>query len=1135
MKLLYKEHPRTLVLYSDTFSLSFRIKSSKELDSKKPTVNVDLIPNTNITKEQGYRTLIRRDVFGCLGLIYVEDQIYLAIITGALTNVARPIENETVDKIYSVDFVSLNNDDWDFVELDSSGYPIVVNEEQDDDDNNITSDRYARVQHPCFELRKLLSNGSFYYSNDFDLTSLLQNRGVSSPDTRINSIDHYKPEYMWNSFLMDELIHFRSNLDTYNQLILDDNRFLTTVIRGFAKTTPIGSHGDSLTIISKQSWKRAGTRYNTRGIDDNGNVANFVETEYIYYNPSKSSIFTFTQVRGSVPTFWEQDSSLMNPKITLTRSTQATQPVFNKHFGDILQSYGVCHIVDLLSKTKSSEVQISQRYQQLYNHCDKKEEIDYTAFDFHHETKIAGGFAGATKILPYLQDSLNLFGWFTYDMNRQEVITRQDGIFRVNCLDCLDRTNLIEQVICRSVLENILTNQGIYNNRMAFEGMIQKHNTLWADNGDAISQIYTGTNALKSSFSRSGKMNFAGALSDVTKSVSRMYQNTFVDGKKQLTIDILVGVDGRNSRKVKVYNPASEYIKSKLKEQENSFTSFENVKIFTGTYNVNAFNPLMTKNIDLTSWLFPSSVQNGDGSLPDMYAIGLQELIELNASSILNADGSRALQWSQLLNEQLNSFQMDEEYVLLRTESIATMALFLYVKKSKVSYVTRVAGSSKKTGLGGMAANKGACGIRCLFGTTSFAFVTCHLAAGTLAVTERYNDYSTIMQGLVFPRNYYIKDHDHVIWFGDLNYRIDIPNLECRQLVANGAYKELLENDQLTRERRDRGAFNEFKEGLVKFPPTYKFDKYTNDYDTSEKQRTPSWTDRVLFLSDKKLTTTNPLKLLKYDSAIDVLYSDHKAVYASFETTAKIINEQIKKNKLNEIILSLSFKKITPSPSPSPAPLTTSSTTTTTTTMSRTSSLTRSSTSILTPTPVSAGGTTDLIHGLGQTTTTTTLSLAPPPPPPARRAMTTPSTIPPIGFSSTPLIPSPLSSNRSSPAPSINASSEKKHDTKPPIPPMKRNTTLNDIKLSSSSSPTNSIKSGKVSKDDSDVDTMKKLDVKPMIPKKPENLKSIHKDGKLDNNGNSTSQNTNGGESGGGGVATPKSMASWQPLVPGRK
>ena len=68
-------------------------------------------------------------------------------------------------------------------------------------------------------------------------------------------------------------------------------------------------------------------------------------------------------------------------------------------------------------------------------------------------------------------------------------------------------------------------------------------------------------------------MNFAGALSDVTKSVSRMYQNTFVDGK-QLTIDILVGVDGRNSRKVKVYNPASEYIKSKLKRTRKFIYKF---------------------------------------------------------------------------------------------------------------------------------------------------------------------------------------------------------------------------------------------------------------------------------------------------------------------------------------------------------------------------------------------------------------------------------------------------------------------------------------------------------------------------------------------------------------------------------
>ena len=33
----------------------------------------------------------------------------------------------------------------------------------------------------------------------------------------------------------------------------------------------------TVSLISRLSWKRAGTRFNTRGVDDDGNVANFVE------------------------------------------------------------------------------------------------------------------------------------------------------------------------------------------------------------------------------------------------------------------------------------------------------------------------------------------------------------------------------------------------------------------------------------------------------------------------------------------------------------------------------------------------------------------------------------------------------------------------------------------------------------------------------------------------------------------------------------------------------------------------------------------------------------------------------------------------------------------------------------------
>ncbi|GEQ66563.1 hypothetical protein JCM33374_g226 [Metschnikowia sp. JCM 33374] len=697
---------------------------------------------------------------------------------------------------------------------------------------------------------------------------------------------------MWNSFLMEQLIRFRSNLDDLAAGILNENRFLTTVIRGFAKTVRLGgSRADTISIISKQSWKRAGTRFNARGIDDDGNVANFVETEFIYNHVSTNQVFSFIQIRGSVPAFWEQDSTLINPKITVTRSREATQPSFDKHFTEVCKKYGVCHIINLLSKSKTSEVEISRRYMELLKNSDYKEELVYSHFDFHAETKpSSGGFAGATKILSLLRNSLEQFGWFDYDTREGEVVMRQSGVFRVNCLDCLDRTNLIEQVICQTVVEQIFHNESYSESsrdRIRFDEFVSKHNELWADNGDAISQIYTGTNALKSSFTRSGKMNLAGALSDVTKSVSRMYQNTFVDSKKQTTIDTLLGKDGRLSIPVKIFDPISEYVAEKLRQTEGNFTTYDNIAMFTGTYNVNAAPPLAYP--DLSNWLFPP--ENATSGLPEVYAIGLQEIIELNAGSILAADNSRPTQWARVLQQMLNS--QNEEYLLLRTESIASMSLFFFVKKSKISQVTQVSGSSKKTGMGGIAANKGACAVRFEYGATSFALVTSHFAAGVNATIERHNDYAAIMSGLSFTRNYNIEDHDNVIWFGDLNYRLNLPNDQCRQLLHNGAFDEMQQVDQLNLEKEVAGGpFFGFKESRILFYPTYKYDKGTSNYDTSEKQRVPSWTDRILFRSRKG----NDLKPLNYNAVMDIFISDHKPVYSTFACKIKFVDERKKKD-----------------------------------------------------------------------------------------------------------------------------------------------------------------------------------------------------------------------------------------------
>lgn len=48
-------------------------------------------------------------------------------------------------------------------------------------------------------------------------------------------------------------------------------------------------------------------------------------------------------------------------------------------------------------------------------------------------------------------------------------------------------------------------------------------------------------------------------------------------------------------------------------------------------------------------------------------------------------------------------------------------------------------------------------------------------------------------------------------------------------------------------------VFKNFIEGPICFPPTYKYDVFSDDYDTSEKQRAPAWTDRVLWKRRKQI------------------------------------------------------------------------------------------------------------------------------------------------------------------------------------------------------------------------------------------------------------------------------------------
>lgn len=625
-QLLIREYPhRAIAIVSNGHALIFRHShtttdgivngSLASVPSARPRAGTGtgdsfaskcMVEFSPVTKEmqQEYRPLTARPIYGTLGLISVNRDVFLCVITHA-SRVSTLRPGETIERILAVEFFGLNTSEYDDVVSAMDPYEVDTAESAY---GQTLNRREVGIEHPCLDVQKLLGNGSFYYSTDFDLTNRLQDRPA---DANTFDIDNFDAAFLWNSYMISPLVQFRSRLLPHERETLDASRILTSAIRGFCQTMTIpqstaplkpenSGMPSYLTVISRLSCRRAGTRFNARGIDDDGNVANFVETETIYWSPS-GILFSYAQVRGSVPVFWEQMAGLLpgQQKITITRSTDGAQPAFNRHFQDLEHKYSAIHVINLLSDTKPGEVELSRLYRYGIQHCPlsrpgEKQSADRallrgTEYDFHAETKGPTGYEAAREIRRYIEDSAEGFAYYLAEEaddpshgangsgvaeRRYIVVLQQEGIFRTNCLDCLDRTNLIQTIVSQMAVEAFLGHRGEY----APSDFWVRHSSLWADNGDALSKIYAGTGALKSSFTRSGKMSLAGAIADARKSATRLYINNFSDKQRQTTIEMLLGrLVGQTP--VNLYDPINDFVNSELNKRSAEFSSTESINM----------------------------------------------------------------------------------------------------------------------------------------------------------------------------------------------------------------------------------------------------------------------------------------------------------------------------------------------------------------------------------------------------------------------------------------------------------------------------------------------------------------------------------------------------------------------------
>lgn len=123
----------------------------------------------------------------------------------------------------------------------------------------------------------------------------------------------------------------------------------------------------------------------------------------------------------------------------------------------------------------------------------------------------------------------------------------QRGVVRTNCMDCLDRTNVVQSVFARQIGLRQLHEFGISDTPKGspFESFFplleEVFREAWTNNANVISIAYTGTPALKTDFTRTGKRTMKGALDDGVNSVMRYYINHLTDGYNMDCLDICLG------------------------------------------------------------------------------------------------------------------------------------------------------------------------------------------------------------------------------------------------------------------------------------------------------------------------------------------------------------------------------------------------------------------------------------------------------------------------------------------------------------------------------------------------------------------------------------------------------------------
>ncbi|SGY30580.1 BQ5605_C002g01166 [Microbotryum silenes-dioicae] len=436
---------------------------------------------------------------------------------------------------------------------------------------------------------------NFYFSYTYDVTHTLQHNLTRSGGPSLNvdgggrndPLTTYNDKWVWNRFLLTPAFaHLKQ-----------DSPWVLPLIHGFVDQAKLSVFGRTIyiTLIARRSRHFAGARFLKRGANEQGYVANDVETEQIvsdalttsFHSPSAAThqhpatgeshqnrrpnprFTSFVQVRGSIPLFWSQESTNMSPKPPIECELTIVDPYFTAaalHFDDLLGRYGgPITILNLIKQKERTprESKLLPEFKQCIDYLNQflpdEHKIEYIAWDLAAANKrrdkdvigvledIAEESLAKTKFFHTGPEPT----WFkihpdaSHPMEYRSTPLLQSGVVRTNCIDCLDRTNAAQFVIAKAALGHQLHALGIIDYpRVPFESdAVNMIMEMFHDHGDTVALQYGGSHLVNTMETYRGIAQWTSHSRDIVNNLRRYYTNSFVDADKQAAIDVFLGIE----------------------------------------------------------------------------------------------------------------------------------------------------------------------------------------------------------------------------------------------------------------------------------------------------------------------------------------------------------------------------------------------------------------------------------------------------------------------------------------------------------------------------------------------------------------------------------------------------------------